>query len=185
MKHRAGEEVPCTITYLEMAARPAFPRPHMPTGATSALIAATKPPAWFFLSLYDAVGHDYDWTDQHTRPRAEIEAFLHDPAVTLTTLMRAGWPHGFFVLDSRTSGLCELAYFGLAPQALGQGLGKFLLHTAVHMAWDRPGTELLTVNTCSLDHPRALPLYQRAGFKPVRRETHTRKLTRDRDLVGA
>ena len=29
----------------------------------------------------------------------------------------------------------------------------------------------MTVNTNSLDHPRALPLYQKAGFVPVRRET--------------
>jgi GNAT superfamily N-acetyltransferase len=185
MKHRAGEEVPCTITYLEMEARPTCRRPPMPTGSASALIAARKPPVWYFLSLYDAVGQDYDWTDQHALPRAEVESFLHDPAVTLCTLMRGGWPHGFFVLDSRSEGLCEIAYFGLVPEALGGGLGKFLLYTAVHMAWDRPGTERLTVNTCSLDHPRALPLYQRAGFKPVRRETYTRKLTRDRDLIGA
>ena len=41
------------------------------------------------------------------------------------------------------------------------------------MAWDRPGTARVTVNTNSLDHPRALPLYQKAGFVPVRRETRT------------
>ena len=54
--------------------------------------------------------------------------------------MRAGWPHGFFVLDGRAPGRCDLAYFGLVPEAIGRGLGTFLLQTAVHMAWDRPGT---------------------------------------------
>lgn len=185
MRHRAGDEVPCTITYLEMGSRPATPRQPMPAGAPSALIAARRPPAWYFLALYDAVGKDYDWSDLHARPFADIEAFLHHPAVAFYTLVRAGWPHGFFMLDGRTAAVCELAYFGLVPQAIGQGLGKFLLSTAVHMAWDRPGTECVTVNTCSLDHPRALPLYQRAGFKPVRRETYTRKLSRDRDVIGA
>ena len=53
------------------------------------------------------------------------------------------------------------------------------------MAWDREGVRRMTVNTNSLDHPRALPLYQRAGFEPVRRETHSRVLTRDRDIIGA
>ena len=53
------------------------------------------------------------------------------------------------------------------------------------MAWDRPGAARVTVNTNSLDHPRALPLYQKAGFVPVRRETRSRVLTRDRDLIGA
>ena len=53
------------------------------------------------------------------------------------------------------------------------------------MAWDRPGTRRVTVNTNTLDHPRALPLYQKAGFAPVRRETRRRVLTRDRDTIDA
>jgi GNAT superfamily N-acetyltransferase len=185
MRHRAGETVDCTVTYLEMRRRPTHPRPHMPPGATSALVAAEKPPVWYFLCLYDAVGRDYDWTDQHTLPKDEIGAFLADPEVVLYTLMRAGWPHGFFILDGREPEICELAYFGLVPQALGRGLGSFLLWTAVHMAWDRPGVSCVSVNTNSLDHPRALPLYQKVGFSPVRRETMTRTLSRDRDLTGA
>ena len=42
------------------------------------------------------------------------------------------------------------------------------------MAWDRPAAERLLVNTNSRDHPRALSLYQKAGFVPIRRETLTR-----------
>lgn len=185
MKHSAGERVDYTITYLEMDARPAHPRPHMPIGPVSMLVAAETPPAWHFLDLYDAVGRDHEWTDQHDRTTGEVEAFLHHPDVTLFTLIRAGWPHGFFVLDSRWRDTCDLAYFGLVPEAIGQGLGTFLLQTAVHMAWDLPATGKLTVNTNSLDHPRALPLYQKAGFSPVRRETLSRVLTRDHDLIGA
>jgi hypothetical protein len=41
------------------------------------------------------------------------------------------------------------------------------------MAWERP-IERMTVNTCSLDHPRALATYQKWGFAPVRREQHQR-----------
>ena len=36
-------------------------------------------------------------------------------------------------------------------------------------AWLQP-IERLTVNTCTLDHPRALPLYQRLGFTAYNRE---------------
>lgn len=187
MKHRAGERVEYTVTYLEMGAPPSHPAPHLPTGGgvTSALVAADRPPVWYFLNLYDAVGAEYEWTDQHEVPPGELLAFLHHPDVTLYTLMRAGWPHGFFVLDSRAEGACDLSYFGLVPQALGQGLGSYLLQTAVRMGWDRPGTKRMTVNTCTLDHPRALSLYQKTGFEPVRRETRSRILTRDRDLIGA
>jgi GNAT superfamily N-acetyltransferase len=144
------------------------------------LVAAENPPAWYFLQLYDAVGADYEWTDQHRRSAEEQAAFIADPRVTLCTLIRSGWPHGFFVLDSREAGICDLAYFGLVAEAMGQGLGTFLVATAVHMAWDRPGTTRVTVNTNTLDHPRALPLYQKVGFEPVRREVVTRVLDRDR-----
>jgi GNAT superfamily N-acetyltransferase len=185
MAHRAGERIDYVVTFLEMDRRPGYPRPVMPLGPMSALIAAETPPAWWFLALYDAVGAAYEWTDQHALPRAELEAFLGDPAVTLYTLMRAGWPHGFFVLDARAPGLCDLAYFGLVPEAIGRGLGRFLVQTAAHTAWDRPGVARVTVNTNSLDHPRALPLYQKAGFAPARRETRSRVLTRDRDETGA
>ncbi len=183
--HRAGETVDCAITYLEMEARPGYPRPHLPTGPVSALIGADHPPAWYALGLYEVVGRDYDWTDLLDRPTEEVTDFLHDPAVTLYTFVRDGWPHGFFVLDCRTPETCDLAYFGLVPEAIGRGLGTFLLQTAVHMAWDRPGTARVTVNTNSLDHPRALPLYQKAGFVPVRRETRARVLRRDRNLIEA
>jgi GNAT superfamily N-acetyltransferase len=185
MMHRAGERVDYTVTFLEMTARPSYPRPHMPLGPMSALIAAESPPVWYYLALYDAVGSAYEWTDLHAAPRATLEDFLADPAVTLYTLMRAGWPHGFFVLDAREAGVCDMTYFGLVPEAVGRGLGTFLIQTAVHMAWDRPGVSRVTVNTNALDHPRALPLYQKAGFAPVRRETRSRVLTRDRDMIGS
>jgi GNAT superfamily N-acetyltransferase len=179
MTGRAGEQIDYVVTFLEMTARPAFPRPHLPPGPVAALIAAEAPPLWYFFALYDAVGRDHEWRDQHERPVGEVEAWLQHPAVVLYSLMRGGWPHGFFVLDAREAEVCDLAYFGLVPQATGKGLGTFLLQTAVHMAWDRPGTGRVTVNTNSLDHPRALKLYQRVGFEPVRRETRSRVLSRD------
>ncbi len=179
----AGDEIDYVVTYLEMTAPSGHPRPSLPAGAPSALIAAKSPPNWYFLDLYRAVGHEYEWTDQFDRPAGELAAWLADDAVTLYTFLQVGWPHGFFVLDHREEETCNLAYFGLVPEAMGRGLGAFLLETAVHMAWDRPGTRRVTVNTNSLDHPRALPLYQKAGFVPFRRETHRRVLTRDRSLI--
>ncbi len=176
---KAGEVRSYIVTYLEMTERPTYPYPPLPTGGPTVLLAADNPPVWYFLNLYDAVGAEYEWTDQHRKPREEVEAFLHDPTVTLYTLMRTGWPAGFFILDGREAGVCDLAYFGLVPEAVGMGLGKYLIQTAVLMGWDMPGVEKLTVNTNSLDHPRALPLYQKAGFSPVRREEASRVLTRD------
>ena len=50
------------------------------------------------------------------------------------------------------------------------------------MGWDRAGVTKMTLNTNTLDHPRALALYQRMGFVPVRRENKRRKLTRAREV---
>ena len=87
MKHRAGERVEFVVTYLAMEARPGYPRPHLPTGPASALIGAERPPVWYFLDLYDAVGARLR-VDRPARAcrRRELAAFLHDPAVTLYTL---------------------------------------------------------------------------------------------------
>ncbi len=166
--------VEVTITYLEMAGRPAYPRPHQPLGHQAALLHAENPPVWYFMNLYEAVGQQYSWTDMHAETPENLRAFVQHPDVALYTLIIQGWPAGFFMLDRREAGICDLAYLGLVPEMLGKGYGKFLLQEAVHTGWDGPNAELLTVNTCTLDHPRALALYQSAGFAPVRQKTITR-----------
>jgi GNAT superfamily N-acetyltransferase len=178
-----GDEVAYTVTWLEMTRRPAAAHPPSPAGAPLLLIHAEAPPPWYFLALYDAVGSAYEWTDWHRRPAAELADFIGDPRVELFTLLRGGWPAGFFVLDTRAPGLCDLAYFGLVPEATGRGLGRWLLAAAVHMGWSRPGVERMTVNTNSLDHPAALPLYQKAGFVPYDRTHHRRVLSRPRRIA--
>ena len=177
-----GETVPYTVTHLEMTARPLSPIPHMPTGMALALIAADNPPVEYFLYLYSAVGTEHEWTDWLQRTHQECEAFISDPRIEFFSLMVDGWPGGFFVLDTRQRGVCDLKLFGLIPQAMGRGLSAWLLGSAMHMGWDRPGVALMTVNTNTFDHPRALALYQRMGFVPVRREEKTCKLTRAREV---
>lgn len=163
-----------TTTYLEMDARPSYGRPHQPIGSAAALLHADEPPVWWFLDLYRAVGAQYQWVDRFEDSEEELRAFVQHPDVALYTLIRQGWSAGFFMLDHRVKGVCELAYLGLVPEMVGKGYGKFLLQEAVHTGWDGGGVEKMTVKTCTLDHPRALALYQSAGFAPVRQvhETH-------------
>ena len=49
------------------------------------------------------------------------------------------------------------------PEAIGRRLGYFFLYHTCMNAWLQP-IERLTVNTCTLDHPRALPLVPAAGL---------------------
>lgn len=177
--HRAGDEVAYTVSFLEMTARPGYDWPSIPAGLSGALLKAEKPPVWYFRALYGAVGRDYAWTDIDAREDDDIAFWLSDPRVALYSLIDHGWPKGFFLLDGREGSVCDLAYFGLVPDAVGRGLGSWMLRTAILTAWQTPRLEKLKVNTCTLDHPRALITYQRHGFSITRREERSRLLTRD------
>ena len=180
----AGTEVPFRITYLEMPDNPVLAPAPMPDGLT--LERAEGAPVWFFLAMYDAVGRDYEWRDRFRQAEEEPEAlaaFVNHPAVEMWVAYGRGWPWGFFMLDWSGEDVCDLAYFGLVPEAVGTGLGRALLQTAIAMGWARDGVHRMTVNTCDLDHPRALGLYRKMGFVPIRTEDRTRVLYRDRDLT--
>ena len=95
MLHRAGETVDYVVTYLEMDARPAFPRPHLPGGQAAALIAAEAPPVWYFLGLYDAVGAAYGLTVRADAPAAAqafAEALRQPTAQAVLRRMGFGAP---------------------------------------------------------------------------------------------
>lgn len=159
------------VTFLAMKAPPRVPAPSAPANLRLAVIVAEDPPVEWFLYLYRTVGEPYRWTEWLEAPAEARGAFVADPKTSIHTLMLEGWPAGFFMLDRRVPGVCDLSYFGLVPQAVGRGLGHWFLRLAVDAAWSDPTCASVTVNTCTLDHPRALATYQKAGFVAVRRET--------------
>ena len=180
-RHPAGSTVNYRVTYLEMTRRPDWDWPSLPWGEAASLLRAEAPPPWYFLTLYDAVGRDYAWEDMHDEAEDVLARWLADPATGLWTMMRAGWPQGFFLLDAAGEDETQLAYFGLVRTAIGRGLGAWLLRTAILTGWSHEGVARMTVNTNTLDHPRALANYQKHGFNVIGRETRSRILARDRD----
>ncbi len=167
-----------TVTFLEMTSPPGAPPPP-PSGAGGlALIRAKAPPRRWFLHLYQSVGAGHEWTDWLRADPAKLDAFLGDPSVALYSLILDGWSGGFFMLDWRVEGVCDLAYFGLAPEAQGRGLSRWLLAEALRAGWEGRGVQRMTVQTNTLDHPRALPLYQRGGFTPYAQELRRRPARR-------
>lgn len=151
------------ITYLEMRAPPATPPLPPPRGDVQ-VVHAVRPTLHFYRYLYDTVGADYIWSNRRLMDQEELHRTLHDERVELNVLWVAGVPAGFAELDSRRPGVVELVYFGLMPEFIGQGLGRHLLDWAVRRAWAL-GCTRVRVNTCTLDHPRALPSYKAAGFE--------------------
>ena len=150
-----------------MHERPALPRIE-PAARQYALIGAAGITVPFYRFLYDAVGRPWYWTDRKTVSDEDLAAILGDPAVDVYVVYVDGTPAGYFELDARKPGTIDLAYFGIMPDFIGHRLGPWLLAQAIDMAWDRE-PQRLTVNTCTLDHPKALPMYQRFGFQPYDR----------------
>ena len=163
-----------TVTFLEMRAKPLAIPPSRPMGKV-ALLRAENPSIHFYRYLYETIGREYFWVDRIKMDDASLAAIIHDPQVELYVLYVGGCPAGMAELDFRDANTGLIAYFGLMPEFIGKRLGYFFLYHVVANAWVKPINTLL-VNTCTLDHPRALPLYQRLGFKPYSREERSVEL---------
>lgn len=153
-----------TITFLHMLARPTKPAPPKPSHVSLSLLHAVNPTASFYRFLYDSVGGPWLWYERRLMPEGELIKILQDPKVEVFVLYVEGTPAGYFELDRRNEGIVDLAYFGLMPEFIGHKLGPFLLGSAIDMAWSYD-PEKVTVNTCTLDHHKALSLYQKLGFQ--------------------
>jgi GNAT superfamily N-acetyltransferase len=165
---RPLRRIPTVVTFLEMRARPSAIPPPQPKGKI-ALLRAQRPPVHFYRYLYDAIGRGYHWVDRKKLSDLQLAALLAENRLELYVLYVDGCPAGMAELEFRDAATANLAYFGLIPEYIGRRLGYFFLyHTALN-AWTKPISRFL-VNTCTLDHPRALPLYQRLGFAPYSRE---------------
>ncbi len=132
-------------------------------------------PTSFFRYLYAEVGRAYHWYDRLGWTKAENLARLEDPAVSVHLLTVAGAPAGYFELQKHTDGSVEIAYFGLLPEFLGRGLGKFLLSAAVEAAWTLEASRVW-LHTCTLDDKAALPNYLARGFSPFKQEKYEAEL---------
>lgn len=155
------------VVELEMTA-PQMLRLPPPAGLKLALLRAEKPTVSFYRYLYDAVGGPWLWVDRKRLSDEALALLIQDEQVEIYVLYAAGVPAGYAELDLRPMPDIQLAYFGLMPEFIGRGLGPWLLQAALAEAWRR-GPAKVKVSTCNLDHPKALAVYQRAGFIPVAR----------------
>ena len=154
-----------TVTFLRMDRPPSEAAPSLPTNCQ--VVRLERPSVAFYRFLYNTVGADYVWWLRRTMADNELGALLNDPLVSIHVLYCGGEPAGFFELDARMWSDVNLSYFGLMPHAVGTGIGYAFLRQSVDTVW-RQGARGMTVNTCTADHPRALPTYLRAGFRTVR-----------------
>jgi GNAT superfamily N-acetyltransferase len=147
--------------YLEMLAPPQQTIPPPREGLI--FLHAQKPTVAYYRFFYDAVGDQWHWSSRKKLSDAAVAAIIHDPKVEMHVLYCDGVPAGFAELDRRKEDEIELVQFGLLPDFIGKGLGKFFLNWTGHKAWSyKP--KRFWLHTCTLDHPAALPNYLKAGF---------------------
>ena len=152
------------VTCLEMLAPP--PARPDPASATSLRLDRWHQPASDeYRALYRRVGEDWMWFSRLILPEDNLRAILDDPKVEVSVLRDGDKDLGLLELDFREDGQCELAFFGLVPEAIGNGAGRFMMNRALASAWSRPITRFW-VHTCHFDHPGAPVFYQRSGFRP-------------------
>jgi len=161
-----------TRTYLELttatALRPSRNADHIPDFAVTQI---ERPTPELYRSCYRTVGEAYHWRDRWDWSDAEIEAHLRQPSISIYVARENGQFAGWYELRLVDDGSVEIAYFGLAPNKIGRGLGRLLLSCAVRDAWALGATRVW-LHTCTFDHPHALANYQARGFVPYRTEEY-------------
>ena len=120
--------------------------------------------------FYTAVGGDLYWLDRLVWTYDQWMAWLDRPEVETWIGFVSGTPAGYVELERQAEESTEIAYFGLLPRFVGQGLGGALLSAAVERAFEG-GARRVWLHTCSLDHAAALPAYQARGFRIFKTET--------------
>lgn len=167
-----------TVTFLEMTSEPSL-TVHPPVNCGQlGLIRALDMPVAYYRFLFDQVGRQWKWFSRTLMTDEDLSNVIHDGAVEVFVLYLDGSPAGYFEIDFRSAPDVEILFIGLTGDRVGKGLGKFLLASAIRRAWEgqeqRPAgarkTERVHLQTCTLDHPRALGLYQRMGFIPFSQE---------------
>ena len=167
-------EIETIVTFLEMTAEPLH---HVtpPSNLKLMLMRAENITTNFYRFLYDTVGHDYNWQDRTRLSDAELAKLIHAEGVEVWVLYVSGQPAGFFELVPADRATVELEYFGLLPEFQKKGLGKWLLAEAIRAAWAKLPKRVI-VETCTLDGPAALPLYQKMGFTPYDQKPEIRQV---------
>ena len=165
-------DVPCgkvaaVVTHLEMlsraSARPVRADDHL------ALRRVKRPEAGWYRHHYSCIGADWLWFSRLAIPVSTLEEIIQHASVEVYALVASGCDVGLLELDFRVAHECELAFFGITPELIGSGAGRYLMNAAIACAWARP-IHRFWVHTCTLDHPGALAFYRRSGFVPIRQQ---------------
>lgn len=158
--------IAAVVTHLEMTQPPSV-APAPPAGCE--LRRAHRPSLDWYRDLFRKVGEEWLWFSRLVMDDAALRQIVEDPAVEIYGALEQGRDIGMVELDFRVDGACELVFFGVVAERIGRGSAAWMIAEALRLAW-RPGVGRVWLHTCTLDHPAAVPFYEKNGFRAYRRE---------------
>ncbi|MGQ1788126.1 GNAT family N-acetyltransferase [Saccharicrinis sp. GN24d3] len=167
--------VPSEVYFLKMEEKPTLRENNI---ENTSLIEIAKPIdiSWY-RELYSEVGKNFNWLDRLFMDDAELYSKINSSKTHIYTLN----------IKQKHAGYCELVeegdhveilYFGLLPDFIGKGYGRYFLNKTIELAW-RFSPKHIQLNTCDMDHPNAIHNYKKAGFVLYKTVTEMKKV-----LVG-
>ncbi len=166
-----------TVTFLEQSRpdSPATPEPLPYCLKDQIVLQHWQPNITGYRDLYIRVGQPYLWWQRLVLSDQELSAILFDSTTELYALFHAGTAIGFCEITTNSAPeTCNIAYFGLVSGYEQSGLGGALMRQMLAHIWHHPSKPTrATVNTCTMDHPKALGFYKYLGFTEIRREDTT------------
>jgi RimJ/RimL family protein N-acetyltransferase len=122
-----------------------------------------------YRALYDMVGRKWHWVNRRHLDDRQLAALIHHPATEIFVLRRQGSPIGYVELNYKLFPQVEIVFLGLVEGEIGNGLGPLVMKSCMQIIKARDPKRVI-IQTCTLDHPSALRLYQKTGFAPVGRK---------------
>ena len=154
--------VGAVVTYLEMLDRPPAGRR---VESPLRLEPWTEPDPARYRRLFERVGAPWLWYSRLAMDEQALRAAIGEVHAVIDP---DNEEVGLVELDFPDRSECLIKFLGLVPRLAGRGHGDWLFAETLALAW-RPGVRRLRVNTCTLDHPAALPAYLKAGFTAYKR----------------
>jgi len=154
--------------------------PPAPAGVTFARETDISPDA--YRELHRKVGEDWLWWERIMFDDATLGVLLSDAATEIFILRADGELAGFAELDRSAAEAPAIRYFGLLPEFIGRRLGGYMMECFLRQAW-RPTVRRVTLDTCDLDHPAAIPFYRRHGFEETHSEVRSAEDPRETGIL--
>ena len=150
-----------------------------------ALMRAEHCTVSFYRYLYDTVGEPWLWFERRLMERRALARTGGAARRSRSSVLYVrGVPAGYLRAGvPRRRAKPSYAISGCVPDFIGRRLGLCLLQAAIDSAWSARPIERLWLHTSTFDHPKALRVYQQAGFVAYARRQVSFEDPRERGIL--